>query len=307
MKILAINWKSLDKKKKKIYEDAAILVSWVCFSLLFSIWWKRWVYTNIFLTIVQLKEQAVKEQESFNERHGVVTPQKMKRRRSTFVERHPEDVIDYDEKEEETEVVPEKKKKKDPEANPIDSGSDDTSATKQIQFKIPSKQKPAAKLNSSKTKKPAEAESPEKVPLPTSPIQSPVKVTNDVKPEKKKKTSKREKLNSESSEQNDSDAVHSSSSSSSRKRERKESNSVEPPGKKPPSDFRKYFAKFIHTGKPHKVDKALNKLTKKERKQLIAEYNEKVQAYMQRLKLYLDSMSKEEAVEYVSIKIAFYV
>lgn len=313
LKMLAINWKTLDTKKKKIYENAAALVSLLPFSLFFlhlmeGISVEFWL--TLSLTIIkQLKEQAAKEQESFNERHGVATPHKIKRRRSTFVARHPDDTIDHVEKEDEGESTPKKKKKEKnvSDANPTDSGSDEMNATKQIQFKIPPTKKSAAKLNSSKAKKTAEVQSPEDVSLPTSPNQSPVKVTDEVKPEKKKKT-KREKLSSESSEHNESDAVHSSSSSGSRKRERKEKNSVkiEPP-EKPPSDLKKYFAKFIHTGKPHKVDKALKKLTKKEFKQLNAEYKEKVEAYMDRLKFYLGTLPKEEAVAYVSIKIAFYI
>lgn len=84
------------------------------------------------------------------------------------------------------------------------------------------------------------------------------------------------------------------------KAEKKPKN-VEPPGEKPPSDLFGYFAMHIHTGKPHKVQKAFDKLTKHERKRLSIEYNEMVEAYVTHLKKYLASLPKEDAVAYVSI------
>ncbi|XP_031631964.1 nucleolar transcription factor 1-B-like isoform X2 [Contarinia nasturtii] len=56
---IGLQWRSIDPKKKEVYRKAAAI----------------------------LKEKAIEEQKVFNERHGIVVPQKVKRRRATVVER----------------------------------------------------------------------------------------------------------------------------------------------------------------------------------------------------------------------------
>lgn len=249
-----------------------------------------------------MKEKALKEQNEFNERHGV--KKILKRRKSTFVQQHPEDEADEekeeDEEEQENEIPPTPKKRKISSSSTFESGSDETNAK---QMKTPTKQKSPTKLNSPKPNAVPVVQSPKKV------IEAQSLNTVDEEREKnkkeKKKSKKKKKLNSESSEHNDkseSDAGHSSSSTSSNKNSKKEkkSKTIEPPDEKPPSELFQYFVKYVHTGKPHKAQKAFDKLPKKERKQLKAEYNEKVQIYLDRLKDYLASLSQGEAIAYVS-------
>lgn len=118
---------------------------------------------------------------------------------------------------------------------------------------------------------------------------------------------KRRKQASESAESTngrvDSDAANSSQSESSAKKKSKKDkvkNIVEPPPPKPPSAIEDYFKLHIFTGKPRKAQKAFNKLTKKERKHLQIEYNDKVESYVKHLKLFLASLPRDEAVAYVS-------
>lgn len=238
----------------------------------------------------QLKERAAKEQEAFNERHGV-TPKKRARRKSTFIEHHSEsDDEDVVEK-------PTPRKRKIPVANFNETISEEKH-TKQIKLKSPTKAGPLkakVKVDISPVKI---AQSPVKIDL------SPIKYTEE---EKKKKT---KETVSESSQQNDvhaeSDATQSSGSTSSKKKHKKEKKekkveTVEPPGEKPPSSEFKYFVKYMYTGKPHKARKAFGKMTKRERKHLAAEFNEKAEAYVEKLRKYVKSLPKDEAVAYVSI------
>lgn len=258
-----------------------------------------------------MKEKAAQEQEAFNERHGVTPQRTNKRRKSTFVEHPPEDGSDQEK--EEAEKVPSPKKRKISASDTLESGSDDTNA-RHIQIKLPVKQKSSSKVKTpTKPESPAKQESPAKLssPKPNAVVESPEKNiveqlnVNDKEDkeetQEKKKKKKKKKVDSESSEYNEhkseSDAVHSSSSASSKKKSKKEK--IEPPTDKPPSDLFTYFAQFIHKGKPHKAQKAFDKLPKKERKQLQAEYNEKIQTYMARLRRYLDTLTREEATDYV--------
>ncbi|XP_031617332.1 nucleolar transcription factor 1-B-like isoform X2 [Contarinia nasturtii] len=273
---IALQWKSLDPKKKKIYTNAAIL----------------------------LKEKAAKEQEAFNVRHGV-TPQKVKRRKSTFVERPPEDDDDLDD--EEATVQPKVKRQKTSNANHSDS---EETKPKHIQIKLNFKRsspKPSSVKKSIVTPSPVKEIKLGQSPVKESPVkESPVKESpvkeSPVKEEKKKK----KKATSESSEYNEpsgSDAASSTISSSSKKKSKKERKSiVEPPGEKPPSDIITYFAKKYNIGKARKAQKAYDKLPKKERKQIKAEYNEITESYVARLKNYLESIPKNEAVAYVDCK-----
>lgn len=118
---------------------------------------------------------------------------------------------------------------------------------------------------------------------------------------------RRQKHASESAESTngrlDSDAGNSSQSESSAKKKSKKDKAkkvVEAPTLKPPRTVQIYFKTHIFTGKPKKAQKAFDKLSKKERKLLQVEYNEKVESYVKHLKLYLASLPKEEAEAYVS-------
>lgn len=77
-------------------------------------------------------------------------------------------------------------------------------------------------------------------------------------------------------------------------------NAVPPPGERPPSTLLEFYAKYMYSGKPQKLQKSFEKLTKKEKKELSAQHNEKIEKYVGQLKTYLGSLSKEEAVLYVS-------
>lgn len=116
----------------------------------------------------------------------------------------------------------------------------------------------------------------------------------------------RGRLNSEMSESNtehlesDSSAMISAKKKIKKEKKKKKSKEVPEPEDKPPSTLIEYFAKHIHTGKPKKAKKAFEKLTKKEKKQLSAEFNEKVENYMAQLKTYLASLSEQDRIVYVS-------
>lgn len=233
-----------------------------------------------------------KDQQAFNKRHGV-TPQKVRRRKSVFAERPTVKESEDEAEERATFVLPKSKKRHLSGSSAVESSSDDTK-TKKI-----------------KIEKNSPLQSPSKSPLKTPTKSSPVPATVNHTPSNDVKEKKKVKLNSmsEASDFNDkveSDAASSSASTSSKKKSKKEKKekkekSVEPPTDKPPSSIDQYFAKHIHTGKPHKALKAFNKLTKKELKELRTEYNEKVESYVNKLKAYLASMSQEEAIAYVSI------
>lgn len=248
-----------------------------------------------------MREKSLQDQDEFNKRHGV-TPKKMKRRKSTYVEQVPE--ISDDDEEEERVTSPKSKKRKLSVSSHAESGSDET-YTKQIQLKSPTKHN-SSKLNAvSSAQSLIEAkQSPVKVTQsPVKTFQSPAKVPQSPVVEKKRRKFDWESSDHETAnEKSESDAALSSGSTNSKKKSKKEKKSkiVEPPGEKPPSNLLKYFAAHIHTGKPHKMQKAFDKLSKKERKDLNAEYNEKVETYMTQLKKYLNSLSKEDAVAYVS-------
>lgn len=76
---------------------------------------------------------------------------------------------------------------------------------------------------------------------------------------------------------------------------------LHPPEARPPSTLLEFFQENVYTGKPHKVQKAFDKLTNKELKELTAQHNEKVEIYVNELKDYLSSLPKKEAVVFVSI------
>lgn len=225
-----------------------------------------------------LKEKAILEQEQFNERHGL-TPQKPQRRKSVYVEQPPE-FSDHEDEEVEAEPVissPKPKKRK----TSVSSAFDELSSTERdTQTTIKREQTTPVKLA------------------------PPTNFTVVHKPLKSMEKKRKNKLNSESEDytgKEESDVASGSTTASAKKKSKKEKKTeiIEPPGDKPPSTLFSYFATQIHTGKPRKAQKAFDKLTKKERKQLTAEYNEKAENYVAHLKKYLASLSKEEAVAYV--------
>lgn len=120
-------------------------------------------------------------------------------------------------------------------------------------------------------------------------------------PEKKRKTQPSES-NESSNGKLDSDTGNSSQNEKKAKKKAKKDKraSIEPPPSKPPSSVEKYFKHHVFTGKPKKAHKAFDKLSKKERKHLQTEYNDKVESYVSHLKKYLASLPREKAVAYVS-------
>lgn len=212
-----------------------------------------------------MKIVAIKEQDDFKARHGLVA-QKAKRRKSVYVEKPAEVNSDDDADSEKNASLKQKKRK----ISNTSETSDDVKPTKQITIQ------------------------------PKSPIQSPIKSIDIDETAKKKK----KKLNSlsESSELNDRDENDIAIGTSPKKKSKKEKKekSVEPPGEKPPPNQFEYFAMHIHTGKPRKAQKAYNKLTEEEQRRLEIEYTDKVDVYVKQLKKYLASLSKEDAAAYVS-------
>lgn len=226
-----------------------------------------------------------KEQEAFNERHGV-TPKKIKRRKSTFCEQNTE-----------TEdglftppLLPVKKRKLSVSTQGSESSTEDSRKQKNIGSlkQSPSKDTPTKQR-----------------PFPITIIHTPLLSMEE----------KRQQLISETSDSNldqmDSDTIDSTTPSTPKQKLKKEkknkkgkkSKQIPPPDPetKPPSDLFTYFAKNVHTGKPHKARKAFDKLTKSEKKQINGEYNEKVDKYVSHLKEYLATLPKEEAVAYVRL------
>lgn len=215
-----------------------------------------------------------KEQEAFNERHGV-TPKKIKRRKSTFCEQNTE----TEEALFTPPTIPAKKRKVSESTQGSETGADDTKKPKVT----PKKQSP----------------------FPITIIHTPL-ISMD---------GGRQQSISETSESNfdqmDSDAIDSTTPSTPKKKLKKEkknkkekkSKVIPPPdpASKPPSDLFTYFAKNVHTGKPHKARKAFDKLTKSEKKNINGEYNAKVDTYVRYLKEYLATLPKEEAVAYVRL------
>lgn len=226
-----------------------------------------------------MKEKAANEQNEFNARHGL-TKQSVKRRKSVYVE-----PIERS-SDQENEASPSKsKKRKFSSSSAAESAVESTSSaddatTKQNKIKSPTKND-SSKLNSELT------------------LPSPIKTV-----EKKKLNSMSE--SGDNNDRSESDVASSSTSTSSKKKAKKEkkkkkSKIVQPPTDKPPSTPFKYFAKYVHTGKASKAQKAYDRLTKKESKHLMAEFNEKIESYVVQLKKYLSSLSNEDARAYVSI------
>lgn len=231
----------------------------------------------VFNSCQQMKKVANKEQDEFKERHGLVAS---KRRKSTYVE-HPTTVLSDDEDNEDGgKIAPSPKKRKISLSNASES-SGGIPPTKQITLQPKSSSKSTPKSNLSL-------------------VIDHVASNNVDEANKTKK--KKKKLNSLSEASDVNETVTSPKKKS--KKEKKE-RSVEPPGEKPPPSEFEYFAKYIHTGKPRKAQKAYNKLTEEEKQNLGQEYKGKVDAYVTHLKLYLASLPKEEAVAYVSVLLLF--
>lgn len=258
------------------------------------------------------------EQEKFNERHGIATPKKRRKSvaadiivqesdddepliNSTPVKKSKKQKVSSSENSipktptpnnesdayaTPASVTPPKKSKKRKES--LSSTAVDSGADEPIEKRVKKEM-----LSPSKSLTPIKKSS---VPIPMTTIHSPLRAMEK----------KRLQLQSQTSESNneavESDTADSSVSASAKKKTKKakKSKEVQPPGSKPPNSLLAYFAQYVHTGKPKKAEKAFGKLTKKERKRLNAEYNDQVENYVTRLKTYLNSLPKDEAVAYVS-------
>lgn len=120
---------------------------------------------------------------------------------------------------------------------------------------------------------------------------------------KKKKDKSPEKNFNKSLHDSEAEASTSSSVSDGKKNKKsaqQQSNEILLPGERPPSTVLEYYAKCVYSGKPHKVQRTFEKLSQKEKKELTAQHNEKVEKYVGQLKSYLGSLTKEEALLYVS-------
>lgn len=131
-----------------------------------------------------------------------------------------------------------------------------------------------------------------------------VSTSSSVSGGKKKKKDKSPQKNFNRS-LHDSEAEASTNSSiseckKSKKPEHQKTNGVSYPGERPPPTVLDYYAKFVYSGKPHKMQKSFQKLSQKEKKELTAQHNEKVEKYVSQLKTYLGSLTKEEAILHVS-------
>lgn len=253
----------------------------------------------------QMKEKANKEQDAFNERLGVTPSKVKKRRKSSFAERDTE----TEEALFTPPLEPAKKRKKS-ESSQIESGVEDI---KDEIFTPPS----------TPIKTPSKTQSVQSTPnkfIPMTVIHTPLgsfdkkrnKTISETSEQldsdaasttssSKKKSKKKKRSMSEASESHASDAstLNESSDSIKKSKKKKKSKEPQPPENKPPSSLFKYFAASVHTGKPQKAQKAFDKLTKKERKKLNAEYNELVDSYVTKLKAYLGAIPEAEAVAYV--------
>lgn len=272
-----------------------------------------------------MKKEAIMEQEEFNKRHGL-KPEKQKRRKSVYIER-PE-VEDDDDDDAPSE--PKKQKVSDTNGNEsIGNGKGDgatPSPAKKVTKKATKQKKPQIKLPKKTPPKPRKKKADAKPAKNTETVATndTSAVNGDVEEETQNETqieteaethnesqmetdTERTRQNSQSelSEANDrieSEAAGSSTDTSTKKKPKKQkkSSKIEPPGDKPPSSVFEYFARFIHTGKPRKAQKAFDRLTKMEEKRIRIDYNELVETYVTKLKKYLASLPKEEAVAYVS-------
>lgn len=244
-----------------------------------------------------MKEKTARDQQEFEEKHGLKPLRK--RRKSMFVELPPLEDETSDDKL--TNSTPAKKRK----TSKSIEGNSNGITTKQIELKSPKKEflkpksVPQSPIKAFQEKNSAESNS--KLKLLSSENET------DIAPEGKKVKKKKNRLNSEASDSNagESDFASSAndtdSSTKKKSKKNKKEKEAEEPGDKPPPSVFQYFAAHVHTGKPHKAQKAFDKLNKKERKQLNAEYNEKVKVYVEKLKIYLSSMSKQDAIKYVRI------
>lgn len=117
---------------------------------------------------------------------------------------------------------------------------------------------------------------------------------------KKKKDKKGDSQDAPDESESSASAVTATPTKKKKKKDKtKDSEAVKPP-QKPPSSLLKYFAENVYVGKPRKMERAFEKLSKKERKQLNVEYNEKVENYVTQLRTFLSSLPKEQAVAFVS-------
>lgn len=75
---------------------------------------------------------------------------------------------------------------------------------------------------------------------------------------------------------------------------------TESPPIKPPGTLYDYYVLSVHKGRKDRAKTVFEAQSKAERKLLSKEYNSKVEQYVVRLKSYLSSLSKQDAVKFVS-------
>lgn len=284
-----------------------------------------------------MKEEAIKEQKEFNERHGL-KPQKQKRKKAV-----EQTIIEDDNDKKSGPPSPKKQKISSTNGNEsVGNGKRNNRSPPQTkkgtnrrkaQIKLPKKAPPKSRKKiadakpandaqdadtnvtcgevngdeKEETQTEIQTETQTEIQTETqAKIQTETERNTEAQMETETET-ERTKLNSQSelSDANDrieSEAASSSTDTSTKRGSKKQKNTkaVEPPGSKPPSTVFEYFARFIHTGKPRKAQKAFDKLTKMEEKRIRIDYNEMVEAYVTHLKKYLASIPKAEAVAYVS-------
>lgn len=188
-----------------------------------------------------------------------------------------------------------------------DTADEDKSEPKRYMVEIPFSQCTDEQSDASfekKKKKKKKNSSPEKKLSSIQESEAEASTSSSVSSSKKKEKKDRspEKTVNRTVQDSEAEASTSSSMSESKKKKKKDKtlDAIQAPGKRPPSNVLDYYASHVYTGKPHKVQKSFDKLSKKEKKELTAQHNEIVEKYVSQLRSYLESMTKEEALIYVS-------
>lgn len=201
-----------------------------------------------------------------------------------------------------------KSKKRNNTVSSEDTANDDTTAVKyMVQIPMPHANDDHSDASNEKKKKKKKDKSPEKtLNRAIHDSEAEISASSSVSGGKKKKKDKSPQKNfNRSLHDSEAEASTSSSMSEGKKNKKpaqqKSKDEISLPGERPPSTVLDYYAKCVYSGKPHKVQRSFEKLSQKEKKELTAQHNEKVEKYVGQLKSYLGSLTKEEALLYVSI------
>lgn len=193
-----------------------------------------------------------------------------------------------------------------------DTADDDTSAGK-FMVKIPMSQLTDDQSDTSTEKKKKKKKDKSSEKKPTNSIhesEAEASTSSSVSGGKKKKNKDKSPQKNSDKLAHDSEAEASTSNSVSVSKKKKKTTSesldkVPPPGEKPPRTLEEYYAKYVYSGKPRKLQKSFDKLTEKEKQELTVQHNEKIEKYVGQMKTYLLSLPKEEAIMYVSNRFIF--